>query len=141
MYIRLICTSLLFFASLFSQTATPPAEPPITPFSLEEPQTPLPPDETSSRFLSEFLYMLLMLGLLVGALLFATRFLKRMTEARYDQANVTSSIKVLERRQISPKTTLYLLEIGEKSFLIAETPTHVTRIDQVEGPDKEVLQT
>lgn len=126
MYYKLICIILTLSTFLFGQTETPPT-PQIDPFAIQEP----PPEVINdNRFLGEFFYMLLMLGILIAALLFATRFLRRMLDARYDQLNDTSTIKLLERRQLSQRTTLYLLESEGKKLLIAETPTHVTLLDE-----------
>jgi flagellar biogenesis protein FliO len=122
--------SLLFFgclllkSSLFGdETTKTTIEPLHNPFSLQEP----PPEviETHGSFIGEFFYMLLMLGILISIVMFTSWFLKRMLHSRVEQINAASTIKVLEKRSLSQKTHLYLIEHEGKSLLIAETPTHV----------------
>lgn len=67
--------------------------------------------------------MLLMLSILVGMLLFITYFLKRITLTRLDQLNTTSTIKIVERRALSNKTTVCILDIEGEKLVVAETPT------------------
>lgn len=102
-----------FFFALFSVNVL---------FGQMEPGSPAPDITEDNKFLSEFFYMLFMLGLLIGAMLLASWFLKRMASARYEALNTSSNIRVVERRAISPKTTLYLIESEGRSVLLAETP-------------------
>lgn len=114
--------SLLYFASTL--LGQPNTAPPIKdPFNLEEPPPQAP--VTDSNFIGEFFYMLLMLTLLITLVMFTSWFLKRMLNSRMEQMNASSTIKVLEKRSLSQKTHLYLIEHEGKSLLIAETPTHV----------------
>lgn len=116
---------LLLKSSLFGeQTTKTTVEPLHDPFSLQEP----PPEAVPAAdgtFIGEFFYMLLMLGLLISLVMFTSWFLKRMLHSRIEQMNSSSTIKVLEKRSLSQKTHLYLIEHEGKSLLIAETPTHV----------------
>lgn len=83
------------------------------------------PHEADS-FQTKFFNMLFVLGLLIGFMILASWALKRMMKSKMTQLNTASSIKVLETRYLSPRATLYLIEIHDKSFLIAESPTAVT---------------
>lgn len=118
-FLFFICLTI-FYSSLLGET---PLE---NPFSLEPPAEELPLD--NSRFIKEFAYMLLMLGILISLVYFAAWFLKRMTTIRVDQLNASSNIKVVEKRVISNKTTVFLLEIGDREILVAETPTTVVQL-------------
>lgn len=96
----------------------------LPPFPLEEPS---PPDiAQDNRFLAEFFYMLLMLGMLIGVVLLASHLIKRMTSSRMESLNTTSSIKILERRPLSQRSQIYLVEIEDKKFVLAENPTAIT---------------
>jgi flagellar biogenesis protein FliO len=86
------------------------------------------PGPASDKFLSEFISMLATLGLIIALILIVAWFLKRMVNARQDQANETSIIKVLERRSLSPKTAIYLLDVEGKSLIIAESVNGVTHL-------------
>lgn len=74
--------------------------------------------------------MLLMLGLLLAAVFLATAFLRKMLNAKYEQQNTSSQIKIIEKRPLSQRTTLYILEIDKKTLLIAETPSSVVALSE-----------
>lgn len=99
-----------------------------SPFPLEE--TPVSSHDITqdNRFLAEFFYMLLMLGMLIGVVLFASYLIKRMTSTRIDSLNATSNIKILERRALSQRSQIYLVEIEDKKFMIAESPTAIAAL-------------
>ena len=80
----------------------------------------------SDTFQAKFLNMLFLLGLLVAFMILASWALKRMMRSKITQLNIASNIKVMETRQLSPRSTLYIVEVQDKAFLIAETPTSVT---------------
>lgn len=102
------------------------------PFSLQEP----PPEVIDqSRFMGEFFYMLLMLAILISLVYFLAWFMRRMSNVRIDQYNESSSMKILERRQVSQRTTFYLMDIEGEKIVMAETPTTVVQLSlQKEKP-------
>ena len=71
--------------------------------------------------MAEFMNMLTTLGIIVVVILIATWFLKKMVSSRIQQLNTTSVIKVIERRTLTPKTSLYLLDIKGTGFILAES--------------------
>jgi len=73
------------------------------------------------NFQAKFLNMLFILSLLIGFMILASWLLKRMMKARITQINQASYIKVLETRQLSPKSTLYFIEIEEERVLVGES--------------------
>lgn len=77
-------------------------------------------------FESKFFHMLFILGLLIAFMILASWALKRMMKSRMTQINTSNSIKVLETRYLSPRATLYLIEVENETFLIAESPQTVT---------------
>lgn len=122
-----------------THTKTPDFSPPK---DLKGPVFPLEefikePDPDTNRFLSEFVSMMATLGLLIGLILIVAWFLKRMVNTRQEQANTTSIIKVIERRSLSPKSAVYLLEVEGKSLLIAESPNGITRLADYDTPEDE----
>lgn len=48
-------------------------------------------------------------------------FLRRFMQGRMQQANITSTIKILEQRNLSQKSVLYIVEVYDKHLLIAES--------------------
>lgn len=77
--------------------------------------------EKADPFLGEFLNMLATLGFILAVAVLAAFFLKRFLQSRQEIANVESLIKIKERRLLSPKSVLYLLEVEERSILVAES--------------------
>lgn len=120
--------SLVFFSLIVSQVTsaepTPPTQELPYPY-VEEIKT----ENDGSPFLKEFLNMLWTLGLLLGGLFLVAYLLRRLLNARQDQANVTSAIKIMERRALSNKTSLYLIEVGEKAIVLSEGSNGVTLLD------------
>ena len=70
--------------------------------------------------------MIFILALLIGFMILAAWALKRMMKSKMTQLNTGSSIKILETRYLSPRATLYLIEIQGQNVLIAESPTVVS---------------
>lgn len=85
-------------------------------------------DKDADNFQAKFFNMLLVLGLLIGFMILASWMLKRMTRVRVEQLNTASDIKILETRHLSPKSTIYLLDVMGQGLVIAETPTNVSHL-------------
>ena len=101
---------------------------------------PSEPDDYQSKFMN----MLFMLGLLIGFMLFASWLLKRMSRSRVTNLNQGSDIKVLETRYLSPRATLYLLDIHGKNILIAESPmgvSHISSFRSIEDDENDFQKT
>ena len=82
--------------------------------------------EETESFEAKFFNMLFILALLIGFMILAAWALKRMMKSKMTQLNTGSSIKILETRYLSPRATLYLIEIQGQNVLIAESPTVVS---------------
>lgn len=112
--------------SLFLAASLPTPEETIPdPFHLPEGIKEVEPTKT---FYGEFFYMLLMLGALISLLYFLSFYMRRIVNSQIEKQNADSEIKVIEKRALSSKTTLYLIECNEKEYLIAESPSGVTEI-------------
>jgi flagellar biogenesis protein FliO len=85
-------------------------------------------EHETDTFQSKFFNMLFILALLIGFMILASWALKRMMKSKLTQLNTSSHMKILETRYLSPRATLYLIEVEDKAFLIAESPTAVTSI-------------
>lgn len=96
-----------------------------------------PPSPETNKLLDEMLSTAATLGLIIAVILIIAWFLKRMVNTRMVQANETSNIQILERRILSPKTSLYLIEANEKTMLIAETHSGITFLSQVDQQKRE----
>jgi flagellar protein FliO/FliZ len=103
-------------------------------FLFANPETSTPPSPTET-FISKaenmpsyegaFVKMLLTLGGLL-LLVFATIwFLRKITNGRFGSLGTQKKIQILEKKPLSPKTLLYLIEIDGKKVLISESQFEV----------------
>jgi flagellar biogenesis protein FliO len=143
----LLIVSCLLKFSLFAAepVSLPEAPPPLEAPSLtgtdREPVFPIEdligkPTKETDRFLSEFLNMLATLGLIIALILFIAWFLKRMVNAKIEGANASSSIKIIDRRNLSPKTMIYMIEVNGKGIIVAESQNGVANLGTY-PPDEE----
>lgn len=136
--LRIIVLVLLTLGSTRGLIAQPP---PTTPreapakvdnkpdlWAPEEPTTNGNGNLTDSRFFSEFVRMMLSLGFILALLLLGTWFFKRVLNQRLQQVNLTSTIKILEKRALNPKAAVYLLEVENRKVLIAEAPGGISSL-------------
>jgi len=92
---------------------------------------------SESRFVHEFVKMLLALGFILVLIFVGAWVFKRLVSQKLYQANMSSSIKVVERRALSPKASVYLLDIEGRGVLIGETATEITRLAEFDlGEEK-----
>lgn len=103
-------------------------QPSIPEDNIQEPfQVPYQP-EYKPAFLKMFLTLFALL-----VLVFITFWMfKRLMKVRLHQANLTKSIKILEKRALSPKSILYLIEIEGKKVVISESNLEVRKIKDLE---------
>ncbi len=81
----------------------------------------------------DFFNMLFTLGMLLAGLLLVTWFLKRMVRNRTTATNSTNAIRILEKRSLSQKSHLYLIEVLGKGVLIADSASGIQTLTEV-GP-------
>lgn len=128
---RLLLLFCLFFSPLAAEEITPPPETEsiddLGGYISQEPQT-----AKEFDFKAEMLKMLFTLGALVIVLLALGWSVRRLANNRLNQANATSDIKVLERRAISPKAAVYLMEVRGHTFVVAESPHGVHKVTDIE---------
>jgi len=83
--------------------------------------------------------IVVLVGLLVLVILTVWMF-KKISHGRLRSFNYMKSIKILEKRPLSPKSMLYLIEVGGKQVLIAESQLHVKNVASLDwlGSDKDL---
>jgi len=132
----LLCLFLCFAGTSFSEESVP-SYPDQHSVSLTqknlEPVFPIEelikkPNKQDDKFYSEFINMLASLGLIIALIFIVAWFLKRLANTRLTQVNNSSSIRIIEKRIISPKTSLFLLDIEGTTVFIAESANGVTRL-------------
>lgn len=90
-------------------------------------EEPFPLSEGSS-FSDQLFHMILSLGFVIILLVIGTWVLKRFFGQRLQQLNSSCGIKIIERRTLSPKSVLYIVEIEGKKILIGETPAGINSL-------------
>jgi flagellar protein FliO/FliZ len=89
----------------------------------------MPPSELGAAAMKMFFSLLIVL-----ALLFVSYWsLRRLIQNRLQKGVGEQAIQVLEKRMISPKTTLYLIEVENKKILDAESQLEIKRLEGL-GP-------
>lgn len=96
-------------------------------------------ENDTDHFMHEFINMMTTLGIIVAFVLIATWFLKRTFNTRIEQLNTSSVVKVVERRILNPKTTIILLEIQGKGFILAESINGVTHLGDFDAKGSDHL--
>lgn len=89
----------------------------------------------------EFFRMMLILGIILGVVLILAWILKGYLNKRVTHVNQQHRIKVLERRNLSQKSMLYLIEVEGQQMLIADSASggvkHLMTLGQEELPAQE----
>ncbi|QVL56836.1 MAG: flagellar biosynthetic protein FliO [Simkaniaceae bacterium] len=83
--------------------------------------------------------IVVLVGLLVLVILTVWMF-RKISNGRLRGMNVLKSVKILEKRPLSPKSMLYLIEVGGKQVLIAESQLEVRNVATLDwlGSDKDL---
>ena len=84
--------------------------------------------EAPISYKGAFMKMMLTLLGLILLIVISVWMLRRVSHGRMKQMNYGRSIKILERRPLSAKTVLYLVEISGKKVVIAESQVEVRGI-------------
>lgn len=112
---------IALFIALFHLLAPIACDEPAS-YSLAEIQAEVMQEEQDYSFQDQILKMLFALAMVVGLILLATWLMRRLSKNRMQYGNHAHHIKVIERRPIAPKTTLYLLDILGRGVVIADAP-------------------
>ncbi len=83
------------------------------------------PGDLGAAFAKMFL-TLIALVLLLGI---SYWFLRRLIQNRLQKGTGQLAIQIVEKRMISPKTMLYLIEVEGKKILIAESHLEIKRLE------------
>lgn len=87
------------------------------------------PGDLSASFAKMFISLIVLV-----ALLFITYwFLRKLIQNRLQKGTKGGTIQILEKRMISPKTMLYLVEVDNKKVLLAESHLEIKRLMDLEG--------
>jgi flagellar biogenesis protein FliO len=84
---------------------------------------------TSAELGATFIKMLLTFVAIIFLLFASYWFLKRLIQSRMQRGPSNSAIHVLEKRMLSPKTILYLVEIEGKKVVLAESHLEIKKVE------------
>lgn len=87
-------------------------------FPLEDDRAEEVPED---HFFGQFMKMLATLGVLIAIMLTASWSLKRMLNTSVKQLNESSLIKIVEKRSLSNKSSIYLIEVQGKNYMLGES--------------------
>jgi len=102
----------------------------VTPKHEDTEESAKPIDEMHDSYQKAFVKTSIVLVIILILVFVCFWLYKRLMRTRIRSANHMRNIKVIERRPISPKTILYLLEVGKEQVLIAESQLEVRTIKQ-----------
>ena len=87
-----------------------------------------------------FLKMFLALIALIVGIFFTVWLLKKLSQGRWAGGNSNRAIKIIEKRPLSPKTMLYIIDVDGQQSVIAESQLevkHLMNLDQITEVSKE----
>lgn len=90
-----------------------------------------PPGDYGAAFAKMFLTLI---GL-VFLLLLSYWFIKKFLLNKFQRGSALQSIQVIEKRMISPKTALYLIEVDKKRILVGESQLEIKKLESLSPLD------
>ncbi|MCH9613603.1 MAG: hypothetical protein SP1CHLAM54_06080 [Chlamydiia bacterium] len=90
--------------------------------------------ETTSGYEATFIRSMVVILCILILIGLAVWMFRRLSHTRIRQMNFNKSIKVLEKRPISPKSILYLVDVGGRQILIAESQLEIREITTLDFP-------
>lgn len=85
-------------------------------------------EQTTLSYEGAWLKMLLTLGGLLALVLITLVALRKFSLGRLGKIGTQKKITIIEKKPISPKTLLYLVEVEGKKFLFAESQAEIRPI-------------
>lgn len=82
------------------------------------------------NYLSDFINMLFTLAFVIVLIFVTVWVLKKILRSRVQTLNRTNGIKILERRPLNQKSSLYLVDILGKGVVISESPSGIQVITE-----------
>ena len=85
----------------------------------------------SYNYWGDFVNMLMMLGVILVLIFVSVFALKKLMRSRMQQLNKSTGIKIVERRNLNSKASLYVVEILGKSVVISESPACIHLVTEL----------
>lgn len=90
----------------------------------------------SSQFQKSFFRMLSLITAFILVIIFCFWIFRRIVHNKAKMANQSKSIKILEKRVLSPKSMLFLVEVEKEKVLIAESQVKVETLHTLSNSEK-----
>ena len=94
-----------------------------------------PPSPPIPSYEGIFIKMMLSLGAILALVLVTIWLLKKLSHGRIGGFGSQKKILILEKKNLSPKTLLYLIELEGKKILISESQFEVRMLLQPQDSD------
>lgn len=85
----------------------------------------------SYNYFEEFVNMMITLAMLLGLAIITLMVVKKVMRSKLRHAQANVAIKILEKRALNPKASLYLVEILGKAVVISESPQGIQLITEI----------
>ena len=92
--------------------------------------------QEEGEFYSTLMNLVFALGFIIFAMIIAAYYLKKYMQGRVEKINVTSTIKVLEQRNLSAKSVLYIVEAHGIKVLVGESVSGVVGLAELPNTGK-----
>ena len=129
-------TLLFLLLSVCAYAVEAPAEPPPVEETHIKPEA-SPPNFTNDIYQKQFTRTIIVAIVVILFAIFVIWMTRRLSKNRPLYMNHHKNLKILERRQISPNTYLYHMQIGNKQFVIAESKFEVRVVANLDWADSE----
>ena len=107
-----------------------PIDPSAVPDASEVPS--IPPVDMVPGYEGAFLKMFLALIGLIVAIFFTVWLLKKLSQGRWAGGGNSRAIKIIEKRPLSPKTMLYIIDVDGQQSVIAESQLEIKHLMNLE---------
>lgn len=111
----------------------PPAEPPIHIDTQTTEEHHLTPVTSSENYEHAFIKMIATLVGLLALVFFTIWVLRKLSHGRLGSFGGQKAIQILEKKPLSPKSMLYLIEVSGKKVLIAESQLEVRTLSHLDS--------
>jgi len=88
-----------------------------------------PPLPSSVDYGAALIKMFLTMIAIIVLFFLSYYFLRKLLRNRLERGTENQSIHILEKKMISPKTMLYLIELDNKKILLAESQLEIKKIE------------
>lgn len=111
-----------------------------TPLPVEEIPSSVDMSKATESYETAFIKTIVVLVCLLVLVALTIWMFRKISNGRLRNFNYHKAVKILEKRPLSPKSMLYLIEVGGKQVLIAESQLEVRTVTTLDwlGSDKDL---